>query len=717
MSASAEQPEPVPLPRRLQDALGGTALAWACLWITATTLASGSAPLLSQLQAGGVLAVYCLGAMALLVLATMLGERLGVLPRAGAPAGARDIVRTGLVVMVAALVSYLPLREASATLLSADLAEVDRIRHLAGSWSALGVGASASLLLWLARRRGKPYPRALWGVFFFALLLATRSDYQAISNGREWLLLCLSAPVLVFCFLDLGHRTRRLVPLGLAMVASIATLFATLGPQAHARAELVRAHVGTAELLRWVLGAFDLDGDGYPGMLGGSDCDDTNPGVHPAALEFVGNGIDDNCLGGDLASFRQAGEARATSAQPSRSAILISIDALRSDMLDRPPGGPDPMPYLRAFARGGAHFPSAYVQATNTGHSLQSVMSGSWPMSFNSPQGEWLGAEPSLATRLSERGYHTLVQHQVWMADAFTGENLDPKGWAAYAGFQEIDDTLAHHNRDFRGKTADETTARFIDHLQRLQGAGTPFLAWTHYIDPHAEYLPRECTPFEAGTPWEHYLQEVYATDRALGPLFAYLERSGFLEHGLVVIFSDHGELVGDAGRYGHARWVDEEILRGVLVVRGAGVPPGVQPTRVRMIDVLPTVMDLALGVEPASDGRSLARIWRDGERADRDVFAQNTYGRLDLRIAISGRHKLVESARHGVRYLYDLSADAAETHNLVQAQPERVAAMRRLLGERWDRSMNASVLHARVEAEARAACARGDAAACAAAM
>jgi hypothetical protein len=49
----------------------------------------------------------------------------------------------------------------------------------------------------------------------------------------------------------------------------------------------------------------DLDGDGYgsyidPGCLfAGIDCDDGDPWVNPGAQEVCGNGTDDNCFGGD----------------------------------------------------------------------------------------------------------------------------------------------------------------------------------------------------------------------------------------------------------------------------------------------------------------------------------------------------------------------------------------------------------------------------------
>jgi hypothetical protein len=53
------------------------------------------------------------------------------------------------------------------------------------------------------------------------------------------------------------------------------------------------------DLVRLWRDLLDFDGDGSSAVLGGGDCDDRDPERHPGARDVAGDGIDQDCDGGD----------------------------------------------------------------------------------------------------------------------------------------------------------------------------------------------------------------------------------------------------------------------------------------------------------------------------------------------------------------------------------------------------------------------------------
>jgi hypothetical protein len=121
------------------------------------------------------------------------------------------------------------------------------------------------------------------------------------------------------------------------------------------------------------------------------------------------------------------------------------------------------------------------------------------------------------------------------------------------------------------------------------------------------------------------YDSGVAFADEQIGLVLDELIELNLRNRTIVVITSDHGELLGEKGRMGHL-YLDHENIRVPLLI---AVPPGLHrvprvPEQVRSIDVLPTILDLVgREAEPDIDGSSLVPLMKGEVSAfPKDAFS-----------------------------------------------------------------------------------------------
>lgn len=425
----------------------------------------------------------------------------------------------------------------------------------------------------------------------------------------------------------------------------------------------------------------DLDGDRSSHLLGDGDCDSLEPARWAGALEVVGNGVDDNCAGGDLTSVSAPPpQPPQWPAGPRPTIVVITVDTLRADALGHSVAGRSVTPFIDALLEGSVRFERAYSTAGNTDEAVPALMSGMYPSDWHS-EGTYFGVEPTLAEILGGFGYTTGATILLpWLRVA------------SVHGFDTIDNSLGErHFRDERYLSTNETTRKA---LERFDAAGDgPQLLWVHYFDAH---MPRfEIPELRDWLPGDTYAQNVHLVDRGIGDLLTGLDQRGVLDDGIIVFAADHGEALGEHNLITHAWGVWESIIRVPLAIRLPGVPPRRIEERVSIVDVLPTLLEY-LGIRDGvrRDGASLMPLIAGGTAPTRPVFIESEVDERPTFFAVIDQDmKLSVDITRAAYHLYDLAADPREAHNLIRARPEETERLLGLLGEWRDAVYNSARL------------------------
>jgi arylsulfatase A-like enzyme/predicted negative regulator of RcsB-dependent stress response len=329
------------------------------------------------------------------------------------------------------------------------------------------------------------------------------------------------------------------------------------------------------------------------------------------------------------------------------------------------------------LASEGARFETAHAHNVVTLPSHASILSGRLPQhhgvrdnsGFRFPE-----EVPTLASVLAAHGYRTGAFVSAFPLDSRFGL---ARGFEVYEdAFVDAGIRPAFIEQERRAADTVSLARAWIE-----SGDGRPTFTWVHLYEPHYPYQPPE--PLAARFAGDLYQGEVAAVDAALGLLLEPLLDASSSESPLIVVTSDHGESLGEHGEATHGIFTYEGPLRVPLVLHQPHlVEPQVVAQEVRLIDLLPTVLDLLdLQAPNGVDGQSLRPVLQNasGQHEPRETYFEALSGQLNR-----GWAPLYGVIRDGWKYidlpipeLYDLRSDPGEAMNRASSERRRVGEMR----------------------------------------
>jgi arylsulfatase A-like enzyme len=291
-------------------------------------------------------------------------------------------------------------------------------------------------------------------------------------------------------------------------------------------------------------------------------------------------------------------------AAPREHVVLVVVDTLRADRLgvygyrERPTS-----PFLDRWAAEGTVLTRAYASSSWTVPSIATMFTGELPEDHGvTIYGRRLRRDqPVLAERLQAAGYHTvgvvanpLLGPDLGFARGFDTYVLEARLLSMTGSGSSVwsDVIIALQKQAVRGVlpaalcswTVKPTAGNVVDEaLSRLDQAprGAPLFLLVMLLDPH-EPRTRTRTEDDATRGWRQtsgdhgfdgassvgYDREVRYVDGQIERLWTGLERRLGSDRTRMIVVADHGEQLGEKGRQGHGRNLEEAVTRVPLIIR-----------------------------------------------------------------------------------------------------------------------------------------------------
>jgi len=410
--------------------------------------------------------------------------------------------------------------------------------------------------------------------------------------------------------------------------------------------------------------------------------------------------------------------------------ILIVLDTMRADRLSVYNENINTSKHLKALSKDSLVFEQCIAPSPWTLPSHASLFTGLYVSEHKcefliSPLPILSKSNITLAEIFRNNGYRTaaIVSNFGWLHPKF---NIH-QGFQMYNYLRSIG---LHNSQPFRPllfvfsyftniyskilfpyKSGEDITREAIQIIDKLYQE--PFLVFLNYMDTHTPYQPPR--PFDRSflnkkfpqfhrlmhyvlrllgkedkSLWDSYLLsqydgEVAYLDHQLGELFSHLRKIGIYDSSLIVVTSDHGDLLGEHGLYEHHANMYEGVLKVPLMIKFPfSTRIGREKRRINLTEVFSTVLSICdlPGTDtipeelPKLTSSTVAELYSYVLGKHRALY-DGTFKYMEYRDMDNKVQKKAE--------LYDLMNDPHERKNVVEKYPDISSAMQMKLQE-WEK-------------------------------
>jgi hypothetical protein len=256
-----------------------------------------------------------------------------------------------------------------------------------------------------------------------------------------------------------------------------------------------------------------------------------------------------NLVGGDV----RAPASLAPTAKHKYNVVMIVVDSLRPDYLTPYNPSSAVTPAIDAFAQDAIVFRKAFSRYGATGLSEPSI---------------WVGG---------------MIVHQQYVTPFYPMNSLqkmlDTDGYRIFASMDSILSQITKSEPNLTDldpgiSTQDLDLCVTLPKIRQQMQAGReqgPVFAYTQPQNIHISVLNRRgpASSYDSRFPgfYGPYAEELNHLDRCFGRFISGLKADGMYDDTIVVLTADHGDSLGEEGRFGHAYTVFPEVVRIPLII------------------------------------------------------------------------------------------------------------------------------------------------------